>query len=303
MERQMKYAIGMDIGGTKISAGLVDVEYRLLEKVLLPSQTDSAESMFRQVSTVIRALLERTEVETTQILGIGIGLPGKVDRGKGIALYQNNLPWRNFPIKQRMLELFPNRLVTVENDVAVAAFGEHLANKIGPEELMTYVTISTGLAAASIVKNELLTGNGFSGELGLIPVQSKLNDYAYTSLEKLTSGEAIKAYGQHLLNNPNLTTEDVFTAFYNKDEAAENLIHEVAKLLAYGFSMLISILDPHKIVVGGSVAIKNPALLDLILYYLKDFLIPEQYDAVNRIVLSTSNNNQGILGAAASILK
>lgn len=296
----MKYAIGLDIGGTKIAAGIVDEEGTIFSEIKLPSQTDNKESMFQQVLKALEKTLSNFEGTKEEITGIGIGLPGKVDRENGVAVFQNNLPWPNFPLRERLLAHYPKMKIHIDNDVAVAAYGEHFLNKVKKEELFTYVTLSTGVASASILDNELIKGNGFSGELGLIPVVSPLENNELKPLEKCTSGVAIENYGRKYFNDQSLTTKDIFEKYYEENAKAIDIIKGVSKSLAYGFVSIISLLDPEKIVVGGSVAVHHPVLIDLIKQELEELLIEAQLDAIDRISVSDSPD-AALIGAASRL--
>lgn len=296
----MKYSIGLDIGGTKIAAGIVDEEGNIFSEVKLPSKTKDKESMFEQLIRALEMTLSEFEGDKQDILGIGIGLPGKVDREHGVAVFQNNLPWPNFPLKERLLEHYPEMDIHIDNDVAVAAYGEHFLNKVAKEKLFTYITLSTGIAAASVLNNELIKGNGFSGELGLIPVLSELENNELRPLEKCTSGVAIEEYGRKYFGDQTLTTEDIFDKYYDGEIKAKEIIEGVSKSLAYGFVSIISLLDPEKIVVGGSVAVHHPVLIDLIKKDLKELLIEAQLDAIDRISVS-DNPNAALIGSASRL--
>ena len=296
----MNYSIGLDIGGTKIAAGIVDEEGNVFSEVKLPSKIDDKESMFEQVLNALEKTIIEFEGNIKEIIGIGIGLPGKVDRKNGVAVFQNNLPWPNFPLKERLLEYYPEMKIYIDNDVAVAAYGEHFLNKVEKEKLFTYITLSTGVASASVLDNKLIKGNGFSGELGLIPVVSELENNELIALEKCTSGVAIEQYGRTLYEEQSLTTKDIFNRYYEGDMIAKEIIEGVSKSLAYGFVSIISLLDPEKIVVGGSVAVHHPVLIDLIKKELNGLLIEAQLDAIERISVS-ENPDAALIGAASRL--
>lgn len=299
----MQYTIGLDIGGTKIAAGLIDQKGDVVSSVKLPSMTENATIMFEQVLKTIESLISQSQCSKKDIKGIGIGLPGKVDRITGTALYQNNLPWGNYPVKDKLQVYYPDLSIKIDNDVAVAALGEYHVNRAGENELFTYITLSTGVASASIINDQLLLGKGFSGELGLIPVRSGLEaKEALVPLEKCTSGTAIQAYGRKLYNDPTLSTKDVFDRYYDNDETAVYILGEVASSLSQGFSSIISLLDPHMIIIGGSVATHHPVLIDLIRHKLNNSLIEAQKEAVERIKVSETRD-AALIGAASLVAK
>lgn len=121
----MAWALGVDIGGTKVAGGLVSAAGKCLHYTELPSIPGDGDEMFRQVMRTIRNVMLEAGVSSSDIRGIGVGVPGKVDREKGLAVMQNNLPWRNFPLADRIRgEL--SVPVVLDNDVSMAAHGEWL---------------------------------------------------------------------------------------------------------------------------------------------------------------------------------
>jgi glucokinase len=100
----MKKAIGIDIGGTKIAAGIISEAGELPYRAEVKSDPSDRENMFKQVVTAVEQVFEGTSF--SEIEGIGVGVPGKVDRENGFAVFQNNLPWQQFPISARLQDQF-----------------------------------------------------------------------------------------------------------------------------------------------------------------------------------------------------
>src|SRR4051812_23562241 len=111
----MTFSLGIDIGGTKIAGALVDHKGEYYFRTELPSLPNDPENMFQQVVSVITSVLDQANYRIEEIKGIGIGIPGKVEQEKGIAVFQNNLPWRNFPIVERLKKHFSTNFC-LDND-------------------------------------------------------------------------------------------------------------------------------------------------------------------------------------------
>src|SRR5699024_12853336 len=120
------------------------------------SDPSDQESMFQQVVLCVRRLLDHTSIPLKEIAGIGAGVPGKVDVTHGIAVFQNNIPWPTFPLRERLQEVFPEERITIDNDVYMATYAERKLTNMDFEELFTYVTISTGLSGARIKRGRPL---------------------------------------------------------------------------------------------------------------------------------------------------
>lgn len=296
----MKRAIGIDIGGTKIAAGIISDTGELHERAEVNSAPSDSEKMFDRVVEAVEQVLRKSSISITDIEGIGVGVPGKVDREKGIAVYQNNLPWRQFPISVRLQEQFGIQRITIDNDVYMAAFAEWRAAHVKRNETFVYVTISTGISCSIIHKGSFFRGAGFAGELGLIPVLSKgINE----RLEKIAAGPGIQRIAEKELQVDTISTKDVFAGYINEVPEYQFIINEVTDYLTQGLYTISSLLDPHKMVFGGSVIVKNPFLLELIKAKLKMYQLPEQQHLLDQMSISTLAQNNGITGAGLRVFE
>ena len=163
------------------------------------------------------------------------------------------------------------------------------------------MTISTGIAAASIVDGQHVLGAGFSGELGMTRVYSAL-DQAYMRLEEAVAGPAIARHGQQLIGRDVQETKDVFDLYAQGNAEAERIIESVTQTIAYAIDNMISLLDPHYIIFGGSVMEKNPWLVVMVAEALDDTLLPAQKDAISRLRISQNKGQHGLIGAGSRVL-
>jgi glucokinase len=287
----MKKAIGIDIGGTKIAAGIISDSGELINRAEVKSDPSNRENMFKQVVTAVELVLKETAF--SEIEGIGVGVPGKVDRENGIAVFQNNLPWQQFPIAARLQDQFGAKPITIDNDVYMAAFAEWKAVNGKTNETFVYVTISTGIACSIIHHGSFFRGAGFAGELGLIPVLSKKGN---ERLEILSAGPGIQKIA-------GIPTKDVFSGFLNGSQEYQSIIDEMTGHLAQGLYSISSLIDPHKMVFGGSVIVNNPFLLDLIKEKLKIYQLPEQQHLLEQMSISTLAQNNGVVGAGLRVFE
>lgn len=296
----MKRAIGIDIGGTKIAAGIISDTGKLLERAEVKSDPSDREKMFGRVVEAVEQVLKKSSISIADIEGIGVGVPGKVDREQGVAVFQNNLPWRQFPISVRLQEQFGIQRITIDNDVYMAAFAEWRAAHVKRNETFVYVTISTGISCSIIHKGSFFRGAGFAGELGLIPVHSKgINE----RLEKIAAGPGIQRIAEKELQGDTISTKDVFASYINGVQEYQSIINQVTDYLAQGLYTISCLLDPHKMVFGGSVIVKNPFLLELIKEKLKIYQRPEQQHLLNQMSISTLAQNSGVVGAGVRVFE
>ncbi|WP_077303424.1 ROK family protein [Virgibacillus pantothenticus] len=293
----MKYAIGIDIGGTKVAAGIVNEYGDLIQQEIVSSDPADKEAMFASVVRCVEQLMDHSSIPFEEIYGIGAGLPGKVDRERGVAVYQNNLPWDDFPFTDRLQKAVGIERIVIDNDVYMAAFAEWKKAAMTKQELLVYITISTGISCSIIQGGEYIRGAGFAGELGLVPVYSKMINEPLQRLESAASGPAMQLQARNVYANDQVLTKDIFANYLAGDDEAQHLIKEMVSVLTQGVYMVHSLLDPHKIIFGGSVAIHNPWLLELIKEKLKTYLLAEQSHILDSMEISKLNNVQGVIGA------
>ncbi|WP_257348984.1 ROK family protein [Pseudalkalibacillus decolorationis] len=301
----MVYALGVDIGGTKIAAALICENGSVLFRNELPSVTEDKEGMFRQVVRSIDQVLKTSGESVHKLMGIGLGVPGKINQEQGVAVLQNNLPWRNFPIVERVKGYYSIDNVVLDNDVYMAAFGEWSQYGKEKNETFVYLTISTGISCSIIHKGEFLRGAGFAGELGLSVVTDEGLQGNYQNngcLEAVASGVAIKNRMIEKLKDAgksaeSMSTKKVIEDYWSNDPYAVEVMNGVIRNLSRGVQSIICLLDPHKVVLGGGVISHNPGLMDPIKEELQTLLIPEQMDALDRLYLSQLKGDVGLIGA------
>ncbi len=293
----MDYSIGVDIGGTKVACGLINENGNVIEQKTVPSQTETKETMFTCVVECIQSLLNSSSIPKEQLKGIGVGVPGKVDREQGIAVFQNNIPWQNFPVVAKLREALGIEHIVIDNDVYMAAYAEWKDNQLS-DELMVYVTVSTGISSAIIDGGHFIRGAGFAGEIGLIPV---CTSEGRQPLEKVAAGPALSEKAHALLTEEGGEAKTLFKRYYEGQAEAKKVIHDFIDHLAQGIYMINSIIDPHRIVFGGSVAIYNPVILDLLKERLQIDMLDEQKHLLDQLYVSQLGSIQGVVGAGLRV--
>lgn len=292
----MSYAIGVDIGGTKIACGIMNRQGEVIEQHTVPSDPRDREAMFLRVKTAIEELLENSQIDKDGILGMGVGVPGKIDHEQGIAIFQNNLPWANFPIAQRLRESFNFNDIVIDNDVYMATYAEWKDKQL-TDELFVYLTISTGISSAVIQAGEFIRGAGFAGEIGLIPIYTPTFESPVTRLEPVAAGPALAKQANQAFNATEMDAEQLFKLYYEGNDQAKKIIDQFIESIAQGVYMINTILDPHLVVFGGSVANHNPVIIDLLKERLDNYMIDEQKHLLNQLSVSELGSTQGIMGA------
>ena len=295
----MKKTIGIDIGGTKIAAGIVYEDGKIEHEVVIRSNVETRDGMFDSLLEAIDQVIEKSGLLPEEI-SFGIGVPGLVDSEAGVAIFQNNLPWENFPLKEKLMIAYPScQSVAINNDVYQAALAEWYSNDVSENDTLVFFTISTGVSTAIVKSGEFLKGAGFAGEVGLLPIE-KDDEGNWLRLESLTSGNALADIARTKYNDGMVDGEELFDLYRSQDPIAVEIIETWSERIAYGLYTTQTMIDPNLIILGGSVIQKNPDVLSLIKEKLEKFLIDVQKDRLDKIVVTQLNNQAGLLGAGFS---
>ncbi|MCB9799474.1 MAG: ROK family protein [Candidatus Omnitrophica bacterium] len=315
----MKYAIGIDVGGTKISIVIGTEKGRILGRRLIPTQIKSnTQKCLKELEENIIQLLRETSLTSRQILGIGLCLPGAVDSRKGIAPISPHLKgWEGLRLRQRLFGRF-KKPVYMTNDANAAAVAEKIFGQAQKAENFIYITISTGVGGGIYANGKLLEGVSFvAGEVGHMTIESQGEPWALGEigcLEAYASGTAIARYVnreleqgrgttflKRLSKNGPLTTKEIGIAAKKKDKLALAAFQRAGEYLGIGIGNLLNILNPEIVILGGGVLKTAPAV------FYQSFKLscrhrswPEAFRAV-RITRTQLGDNVGNLGAMALV--
>ena len=321
--RKPPLVVGVDVGGTKIAAAVVDAAGQMHGRVQVPTDVRGAEATLESIAEAVLRALSAADVARDGVLAAGLGIPGKVDPEAGIGILSVNLGWRDVPVKA-FLEARLGLPCALENDVKAATLGEGRFGAGRGMRNFIYLSVGTGIAAGLILDGRLYRGStGMAGEVGhaiIDPQGPRCKCGARGCLEAVASGPAIAAQATEALrtSRPTLlrdlaagsdgqvTAEQVFAAARQGDLVAREVVDEAGTYLGLAISQLIMAFDPQRIVLGGGVAQGGELLLQAIHRELRrqateSFVFREMYkpEAVQLTALGT---DVGILGAAALVM-
>ncbi len=273
--------IGVDVGGTKISAGLVH-EGRIVKESTVDTPFD------RPQYEVVQALYQAIdEVFDPSVAGIGIGVPGLVDLEENTVLDVINIPsWDAVPLKELVTEYF-NKKVFVNNDANCFALGEKYFGKGKPYAHFVGLTLGTGMGAGIIINHHLYPGRLCgAGEFGNIFYRDK-------NMEAYASGQFFRDKG--------IDGKLLFRRATIGDPAALKLFEDLGKHIGRAVANILFALAPEAIIFGGSVSKGYKFFGDSMNEFLEDnFPYRRLY---NKLALEVSDGeNTGILGASSLVL-
>lgn len=272
--------IGVDIGGTKITAALIEDE-KIVRQFTSPTPFD------QEKLVVVEAVADTiSQVYQDDILGIGIGVPGLVDLRNNLVLDVTNIPsWDVVPLKQLIEEKF-HKPVFVNNDSNCFALGEKHFGKGKPYRNFVGVTLGTGLGAGIIINNHLYSGQlSGAGEFGNIY-------YLDSNIENYCCGMFFK--------NRNLNGRELADKARSGDQDAQKLFDELGTHIARGLGNILFALAPEAIILGGSVAESFPLFEKAMRNAFIDFPFQKLYHDL-KIEIS-SETNSAVLGASSLVI-
>jgi glucokinase len=313
---QKRPLLGVDVGGTKIAAGLVDREGNIIRQIRHPMVAHgTAEAGLEAVFGAIDAFSTSSE---NQFDAIGICAPGPLDPKTGVVLNPPNLPcWRNFPLAQKVREKY-RRPVKVDNDANAAALAETRWGAARGCHYVFYATLGTGIGSGIVFDGRIYHGNtGSAGEGGHVSIDYRgplCNCGKRGCIEILAAGPAIgkrarakagaePARAAKILefakgNVSSVASEHVAQAYAAGDPLAREILEETVELLVPWLGNIVDLLDPDILVMGGGVS----AMLEPFFGEMKDRLpswCVNPRAAEIPLVLAHYKADAGIAGGAA----
>jgi glucokinase len=311
---QERVFVGVDVGGTKVAAGVVDANGEIVSQTRVPMvSTASAEE---GLSAVLQAIAQVLPEGDAQVAGIGICAPGPLDPITGVILNPPNVPcWRDFPLAEAVQKAY-RVPVRVDNDANAAALAEARWGAGRGYPSMFYATIGTGIGTGIIFDGHIFHGRtGAAGEGGHVSI-----DYRGPlckcgkpgCIEVFASGTAIGKRARQKISEGSkssmlylaggnleaVTGEIVGKAFASGDPLATEILTETAEMVALWLGNMIDLLDPHVIVVGGGAAALIQPFFDRIRRRIPQLTVNPRANEVS-IVSSRYGADSGIAGGAA----
>lgn len=316
-------ALGIDIGGSAVKAGVVDTTGAILAKTsgeLPKGQIDRPETVLEAAVSAGRRALEIAGLTTRQVPRAGVGVPGIVDAPRGVVVAAANLPGLNgFPLATTLSETL-GVPVNLANDANAAALGEARFGAQGKLDSLGLFTLGTGIGGGLVIDGRIVTGHhGFAAELGHMRMEMSnprpCGCGRWGCLEAYAGGKSIikrahealaedwkKTSSLHAVaEKQTFSVEDVFVAARCGDPLATRLVEETALALAVGAVNLIHLLDPQVVLFAGGMTSAGDGFLELINSFAADLALPG-VSLENRIRFASLGADAGLLGAAALAL-
>ena len=308
--------IGVDLGGTNISIGIVDNNGKIkLMNTISTNSEQKPQNIINSIINLINNTIKHSDTAKEDIDSIGIGIPGIINQETGRIVECINLPLHNVPLAE-LIKKEVKIPVFIDNDATLAGLAEHEIGVMKNSTTGILMTIGTGIGGGIIIDGKLQTGyNGIGSEIGHMIVGQ--NDYDCNCgrngcLETFASARALVNYTKKLIKQGNIETslhkicngeidkidgKMIFEQAVKGDKLANKAVDRMVKFLSIGIMNLISVIDPQVIALGGGISNAGDFFLEKVrtevnnLKYFKTM-------PVGKIMIAKLRNEAGIIGAA-----
>lgn len=309
--------VGVDLGGTKILAGVFTPQLKLVATAKTSTKADRGpKTVIERIARTVRDAVDEADLDLKLIKAVGIGAPGSIDSVEGRVIFSPNMPgWEDIALKKE-LEKELDLPVSVENDCNVCTLGVHVAELAGKPRHLVGIFLGTGIGGGLILDGRLYSGfNRTAGEIGHMILEvggPKCGCGNRGCFEALASRSAIFRRIQNAVkdgqktvltdllgdNLDDLRSGDLRKALKKGDKLVEKVIEEAAEYTGIAVGNIINLINPEYIVLGGGVidALEDE-MMAIVVETARDCAMEGTAKGVE-IVASKLGDHAGITGAA-----
>ncbi|KIL45790.1 ROK family transcriptional regulator [Jeotgalibacillus soli] len=308
-----QYIAAVDIGGTHVELGILNMNGELLIRDRFETQL-SSETLVDQICVRIQKIISKVYLTLENLMAIGVGAPGITDTRQGIVLEAPSLGWMNYPLKEE-IEKSLNIPVYIDNDVNVSVLGEQWKGKAKEADNIILISLGTGVGCGIIVNGQLYRGSSFAaGEIGYMVTDKNEAKQGYNEIfegygfldshvggpsivqrmkTKLVTGKD----NQNLRNHQELTAKHIFQLAKENNPAASEVIEETLDHIAFALVNVICIFNPQYVILGGGISKSGNWFLPKV-----QEILAEQLPFTTNISI-TELDGLSLIGAAALCLQ
>ena len=283
--------IGVDVGGTKILAGIVDPSGNVEHRRERPTELDSQDRLIEEIGATAEELLDDS------VAAVGFGLPSRIDQRAGRVDGSVNIPLQNVVLREPLINRL-GRPVALENDGNAAALAEHRAGAGRGAQTMVMLTLGTGVGGGVVIDGKLLREGGELGHTVLvydgIPCQGTCTGRGH--LEAYVSGTAAAKLAQEAFG-PAVDSHRLVRIAAEGDSTAIEILAGVGRMLGAAIGSFVNIFRPQLVVIGGGFAAAGDFLLEPARETMRREALPPARDRVE-IVRAELGTAAGLIGSA-----
>ena len=282
--------IGVDLGGTKILAGVVDPDGRIEKRREQQTPLESQEALLAGLDAAVE------ELRDDGIVALGFGIPSRLNQKTGQVEGSVNIPLKGLDLRSRMAERF-GIPVGIENDANAATLGEFHAGAGREAQTMVMLTLGTGCGGGVVIDGQLFRGWAEFGHIVIdydgIPCQGTCTGRGH--LEPYVTGTAATKFAQEAFG-PDADSRRLLELAKEGDEKAIGILDGMGRRLGAGIGSLVNIFDPELIAIGGGFAVAGDFVLDPAREVMGREVLAPEADQV-RIVRAELGADAGLIGA------
>jgi glucokinase len=312
-----EYVVGVDLGGTKILAGVFNRSLECVGMAKLSTKSQrGVDKVVERIARCVKDAVDEADLSLKDVAGVGIGAPGAVDFQAGTVIFAPNMEgWKDVPLKKE-LEKQLDLVVFVENDCNIAALGVYVAELKSKPHSLFGIFVGTGIGGGFISQGELYSGYGHTaGEIGHMvlevsgPKCACGNKGCFEALasrtaifEQIKSGikDGQKTILSEMLGDEleDLRSGDLRKAIRRGDKFVDRVVEGAAEYIGIATANVVNLLNPEVVVLGGGVieALADE-MMSVVIETAKDYAMPGAMKGVE-IVASKLGDNAGITGGA-----
>jgi glucokinase len=318
-----KLAIGIDLGGTNLKGIIMNEQGEGSHLTRVPTEAKKGgQKVLENILTLIDKLIQK-EGAKDNIIGVGIGTPGFVDRDGTVIGGAENLPgWKGTNIYGPIQHRFglPG---TAGNDVTVAALAESRFGAGKGVRNMVCLALGTGIGGGLVINDQLYKGShGMAGELGHISVETnglQCNCGQKGCVERYASAPGIvetairmcqelddkhaTPFSREVLRKPQALTSKIVYDYVKKNDTVACRVNEfTCDKLAHAIGIIVNALSPDRIILGGGVMMAGQIIIDTVSRYVPQYCWPEIWKRCD-LAMAQLEENAGVLGAAGLVFE
>jgi len=310
-----KYSICLDIGGTKVLGAVFNKDKKIIYRLKKKTKAhDGFLNVENSICSVVEELLEKSKIDLEEVDIISAGAPGVIDQKEGMILFSPNLPWENYPIRQKMQTYFKKPFF-IGNDVNVGTFGEWKYGAAKGYSNVIGLFLGTGIGGGLILENSLYTGNGHKaaelghvvlneegplcgcGQRGCLEAFSSKTGMAEYIRQQIKRGRETKM--KEAVSKGIFKSKAMKEAYQEGDAVMVEAVNRAAHYLSVACGSFINIFSPEIVVLGGGVMeAMGDVFLDKILSEVDKYVMPSIRSSV-KICKAALEDDSILYGALA----
>lgn len=308
----MKYAVGVDLGGTTVKLGIFTEDAQIVTKwEIVTRKEEGGKYILGDIAQAVDQKLKECNISKEDVKGIGMGVPGAI-QPDGSVHSCVNLGWGRVMVKDEM-EKLTGLPVYPANDANIATLGEMWQGGGKGYSNVVMVTLGTGVGGGIIINGKMVVGtSGFGGEIGHMKISFREKEKCGCGktgcLEQYASATGIVRIAQRALNSSEeasvlrkldfdqMTAKDVIDAAKERDPIGVLVLEKMGQALALCLSHIACVCDPEVFLIGGGVSKAGTIMTDILQGYYTEYVFGDLKKA--KFALATLGNDAGIYGGA-----